>query len=91
MQVIYAISLVAWLFVLGMSAMNFDSPGAFGDAATWLIVLFIAIYPIAFLVAAITGWVMFARRRHRAALLWNCLPLLWFVPLVALLIYAFAS
>ncbi|QHW30522.1 hypothetical protein GZH47_06420 [Paenibacillus rhizovicinus] len=90
-QIIYVISVVAWLFVLGMSVMGFDSPQAQYDMMTWLIFIYILIYPLAMAASAVTAWVLFARRRHRSALLWNGIPLLWIVPLFALLIYVFVA
>ncbi|QHT60213.1 hypothetical protein GXP70_09840 [Paenibacillus lycopersici] len=90
-QLVYLVSLVAWLFVLGMSVMGFDSPKAAYDVTTWLIFIYILIYPAAILGSMIAGWILFARRRRRAAMLWNGIPLLWLLPLIALLIYAFAS
>lgn len=88
-QLIYLLSLVAWLFVLGMSVMGFDSPKAAYDMTTWLIFVYILIYPLAILGSAIAGWSRYARRRYSAALLWNSAPLLWLVPLITLLSYVF--
>ncbi|NOU99633.1 hypothetical protein [Paenibacillus planticolens] len=80
-QLVYVLFVLLWLFIAGMSVMMFDSPDGAGKATTWLIFLAILLYPAGLLTALIAGWVMFSRRRHKAALIWNCIPLLWILPL----------
>ncbi|MBO7746547.1 hypothetical protein I8J29_20230 [Paenibacillus sp. MWE-103] len=90
-QLIYVISLAAWLFVLGMSVMGFDGPEAASDSATWLLFAYVLVYPAAILAGGIAGWIRFAKRGYRSALIWNGLPLPWLIPLIALLVYAFVA
>lgn len=86
-QIFYVLFVVVWLFMSGMSIMMFDSPDAAGDAQTWLIFIFILLYPLTLLAALIAGWVLFSRRRHKAALIWNSVPLIWIVSLGGFLLY----
>jgi hypothetical protein len=76
------------MFIAGMSVMMFDDPDAISDAPTWLIFIAILLYPVGLLAAIIGGWVTFSRRRYRASLIWNCIPLLWIVPLSGFLAYS---
>lgn len=87
-QIVYVLFVIVWLFVAGMSVMMFDHPDAASDVTTWLIFSYIVIYPLGLLAALIAGWILFSRRRYKAALIWNCIPLLWIVPLLGFLAYA---
>ncbi len=90
-QLIYVVSLIGWLFVLGMSAMGFDDPKAMNSVMLWLILAYILVYPAAVLISAVAAWIKFARGRLKAALIWNAVPLLWLVPLLVLLFIVFLS
>lgn len=90
-QLFYLLFVIAWLFVAAMSVMLFDSPDAAESATTWLIFIAILLYPVFLLVGVIGSWVMFARRKYRAAIIWNCIPFVWIVPIIGVLIYAMAS
>ncbi|MNQ92332.1 hypothetical protein D3C85_1077550 [compost metagenome] len=87
-QIVYVLFVLVWLFIAGMSVMLFDDPDAVGHLGTWLIFISILLYPLGLIAAIIGGWVTFARRRYRAVTIWNCIPLLWIVPIVGFLVYA---
>ncbi|WP_248930307.1 hypothetical protein [Paenibacillus hamazuiensis] len=87
-QIVYVLFIAVWLFISGMSVMMFDSPEAAGDVQTWLIFIFILLYPLAFLVSLVLGWVFFSRRKYKAALIWNGIPLIWIASLGGFLMYA---
>ncbi|WP_139990972.1 hypothetical protein [Paenibacillus paridis] len=87
-QIIYLLFIAVWLFVSAMSVMMFDSADATGDALTWLIFIYILLYPAGLLAALIGGWVLFYRRSYKGALVWNGVPLLWVMPLLGFLVYA---
>ncbi|WP_027085626.1 hypothetical protein [Cohnella panacarvi] len=87
-QLVYVLFIVVWLFMAGMSVMMFDSPDAAGNATTWLVFILILLYPVGLLAALIAGWKRFSRRRYKAALIWNGIPLVWIVPLGGFLLYA---
>lgn len=81
-QLLLALSLLPWVVMFGLSAMAFDSGFS---AGAWLLVLPIWIYPLLVLGGVIASWVMFSRRRHRAAALWSLGPLLYGVALIVVL------
>lgn len=80
-QLVYVLFVLVWLFIAGTSVMMFDDPEAISDVTTWLVFIAILLYPAGLLAALIGGWASFSRRRYRASLIWNCIPLLWIVPL----------
>ena len=83
-QIIYLISFLPWLLVFGMSFMSFDQ--GFG---LWNISFVggIALYPVAVLVGAILGWVL-RTRNQRAAIIVNLVPLLWWIGIGSLILFA---
>ncbi|MBB3113908.1 hypothetical protein FHS18_006023 [Paenibacillus phyllosphaerae] len=85
-QLIFVLLIIVWMVVAGLSIMMFDSPEAATHVPTWLFFLYIASYPIGVIAGIITGWVLFAKKRYKAALIWNSLPLLWIVPITILLL-----
>ncbi|KRE59444.1 hypothetical protein ASL11_24715 [Paenibacillus sp. Soil750] len=87
-QIVYVIFVLIWMFIAGMSVMMFDDPDAINNTTTWLIFITIWLYPVGLLAAIIGGWVTFSRRHYRASLIWNCIPLLWIVPLGGFLVYS---
>lgn len=90
-QIVYLIFVLVWLFIAGMSVMLFDDPDAASNVTTWLIFIAILLYPVGLLAALIGGWVSFSSRRYRASLVWNCIPLIWIVPLGGFLAYSLLS
>jgi len=91
MQCIYVLFGPFWLYFAMISAMMFDSPGAAENQ--WLFILFLLIwmYPIGLLAGAIVSWVYYFRRRWTAAWLWNCLPLVWVLPIGSFVVYTIIS
>ncbi|RTE10665.1 hypothetical protein [Paenibacillus whitsoniae] len=90
-QLFYLLFVFVWLFVSGMSVMMFDSLDASGSAMTWTIFISIILYPAGLLAGLIGSWIMFARRKYRAAMIWNGIPLVWIVPIAGFLVYAMTS
>ncbi|GFN30760.1 hypothetical protein [Paenibacillus xylaniclasticus] len=89
-QFIYVLLLVVWLVMTAMSAMLFDSPQAERQAAPWLILVYILLYPVGVIVSIVLGWVKFASGQYKQLLIWNAIPLIWIVPFVVLMVYAFS-
>ncbi|WP_127533611.1 hypothetical protein [Paenibacillus kobensis] len=89
-QVIYVVLLLVWLFIAGMSVMMFDDPQAVNDITTWLVFIFILLYPVGVIVSIVAGWVVFARGRYKRMLIWNAIPLVWIIPLIILSVYVFS-
>ncbi|OPH59046.1 hypothetical protein BC351_22225 [Paenibacillus ferrarius] len=87
-QIVYVLFIAVWLFIAGFSVMMFDDPSAMSDTKTWLIFSYIVAYPLGLLAALIGGWVLFARTRYKAALIWNAIPLIWIVPMLGFLVYS---
>ncbi|MWC29356.1 hypothetical protein [Paenibacillus sp. MMS18-CY102] len=83
-QIIYVISFLPWLLVFGMSFMSFDQ--GFG---VWNVSFVggIALYPVAVIAGAILGWILH-KRSKRAAIIWNLVPLLWWVGIGSLFLFA---
>ncbi|BBH20091.1 hypothetical protein Back11_14360 [Paenibacillus baekrokdamisoli] len=90
-QIIYSLFIFVWLFIAGMSVMGFDSPQAATDPTTWLIFSYILLYPVGLLIALIAGWVCYSRRKYKAALIWNGIPLIWILPMLGLIAYVIFS
>lgn len=74
-QLIYALCLVPWLFVWGMSVMVFDAGIHFWNSFYFTI---ISLFPVAALGCSILAWILRVRRR-RAAVLINLIPMLWII------------
>jgi peptidoglycan/LPS O-acetylase OafA/YrhL len=77
-QAIYALCLVAWLFVWFMSFMLFDNGTHLWNS---LIFLLISLFPIAVVGSSITAWILRSHRRQTAIAI-NLIPILWIVPFV---------
>jgi len=84
LQIIYILFIAVWLFIAGMSVMMFNRPEVFEMAVTWLLIAYLLAYPLGLLTALITGWILFARGKYRAALIWNGFPLLWILSALAI-------
>lgn len=88
LQVVYVLFVAVWLFMAFMSLMMFNDASVFAETNTWLYIAYILAYPLALLAALIAGWILFAHRKYRAALLWNGLPLLWILSTLGIVPYA---
>lgn len=80
-QIIYVLFIAAWLLIMGVSVMAISDPNAYDKVWPWLIILFITLYPVGVLTAIIMGWVCYKRRKLRAALIWDAIPLVWIIAL----------
>ncbi|MCF2939544.1 hypothetical protein L1N85_14060 [Paenibacillus alkaliterrae] len=71
-----------------MSVMMFDTPGS--EKLLWAQALFAAIwiYPLALLASMIVSWILYHYRKMKTAVTIGMVPLLWVLPIVALLGYA---
>lgn len=65
--------MIPWLLFWGISFMSFDQ--GFSWAAVGIVVG-IGLYPVAAIVCAIFAWTL-RKRRKRAAILINLIPLIW--------------
>jgi hypothetical protein len=72
-QVLYALSLVPWFAIWGLSFMSFDSGVNVYNIS---FVLAITLYPVAVIIGSILAWV-FRKKKKRFALIINLIPLLW--------------
>lgn len=81
-QAIYALSLLAWIFVWIMSFMVFDQGIALWNTLFFLV---ITIYPIVVVACSALGWFQ-RNRRQRLAITLNLIPLLWIIPFVVFLL-----
>ncbi|WP_127498204.1 hypothetical protein [Paenibacillus glycanilyticus] len=86
-QIIYLLFLIPWLFTFGMSFMSFD--GGF-TALNILFVLGLGVYPLFMIACSIVAWTLH-RGYKRAAILSNCVPMLWVGSIGTLLLYATLS
>lgn len=81
-QSLYALCLLPWLLVWGLSFMSFDQGFAWTSFA---LVAGIGIYPIAVVLCSIFAWIL-RKRRKRLATLLNLIPMVWIlclgIPLV---------
>jgi len=83
-QIIYALGLLPWLFIWGMSVMVFDAGVYLGNT---LFFIAISAYPIAVIGCSITAWLLRLRRR-RTAIFVNLLPVLWILGIGLLLVFS---
>ncbi|REK74284.1 hypothetical protein [Paenibacillus paeoniae] len=79
-QILYVIGLLPWFVFWGLSFMSFDSGVG---AANLGFVLAITIYPIAVVACSIIAWVIH-KRKKRAAVIVNLIPMLWVLGLGSL-------
>lgn len=75
LQILYALGLIPWLLVWGLSFMSFDQ--GFG-VANVAFVCSIGLYPVAVIVCSIYAW-RNRKRKARAAAIVNLVPMLWIV------------
>ncbi|MGF7030776.1 hypothetical protein J2T17_001682 [Paenibacillus mucilaginosus] len=82
-QCLYAVSLMAWFPVWGMSFMVFDQ-----GIALWNTLFFLSIsaYPVAVLGCSVAAW-MLRKRRQRTAVAVNLAPVIWIAALGGLFLF----
>lgn len=74
-QIIFAISLVPWFVIWGLSFMSFDAGVNFYNIS---FVLTITLYPVAVILSSIFAWA-YSVKKKRFAIMINLLPLLWII------------
>jgi peptidoglycan/LPS O-acetylase OafA/YrhL len=74
-QVLYALSLVPWLMIWGLSFMSFDSGFHVYNVS---FVLAITLYPVAVLVGSVLAW-LFRNKKKKFAIIINLLPFVWII------------
>lgn len=67
LQVVQLVSLAPWLMMAGLAVMAFDAPGSDKMWQPWAFVLAIWSYPLWLVLAGVAAWVLFAVRKHVAA------------------------
>lgn len=86
-QIIYVLALIPWLFTFGVSFFAFDSGFSVGSV---LFVVVIGVYPIFMITSSIVAWCIH-KRYKRAAIITNCVPMLWIGSIGTLVLYAYLS
>jgi hypothetical protein len=81
-QLIYAICLIPWFPIWGLSFMSFDNGIALGNSA---FVIGIGLYPVAVIICSILGWLL-QRRNKMLAIIFNSVPMLWIIGFVLLML-----
>ncbi|WP_276358341.1 hypothetical protein [Cohnella caldifontis] len=76
-QFLYALCIIPWLLIWGISFMSFDQGFSWFGVA---LVTGVGIYPIAAVISSILAWIL-RKRRKRLAILFNFIPLLWILGL----------
>lgn len=76
-QIAYALLTVVWLIVALMSFMLFDSSEAWTNTPTWFLFVFVWLYPLAVAISAVVSWVLYHKRKFKAAVWTDLIPLLW--------------
>ncbi|MDQ1147767.1 hypothetical protein QE429_004594 [Bacillus sp. SORGH_AS 510] len=74
-QILFALSLIPWFIIWGLSFMSFDSGVNLANSS---FVLAISLYPVAVIVGSIIAWV-FRVKKKRFAIMINLVPLLWII------------
>jgi len=90
-QILYGLFLFIWFVFLGLSVMMFDTPGSEKDPTTLTIFFLILIYPLGLVAGILTSWICYSRQKYTAAYWFNCIPLLWLIPIVGFWSYALLS
>ncbi|MFD0670721.1 hypothetical protein [Cohnella sp. GCM10027633] len=83
LQIVYALGLIPWLFVWGLSFMSFDQGFGFANVA---FVGTIGMYPVAAIVCSIFAWKL-RKRKARAAAIVNLIPMAWILGVGGLIVY----
>ncbi|GKU80641.1 hypothetical protein [Niallia sp. NCCP-28] len=76
-QILYAVCLLPWLVVFGMSFMSFDQGISFANSA---FVIGIGVYPLFVIICSIYAWI-YRKRKKKLAIIVNFLPMLWIIGL----------
>lgn len=82
-QLLYAICLIPWIFVWGLSFMSLDQGFGAGNVA---FVVGIGLYPVAAIASSILSW-RFRKRQPKLAAGLNLIPLVWVLVLGAPIAY----
>ena len=78
-QIVYVLWIALWLIFALMSFMLFDSSEAWTDAPTWFLFIFVWLYPLAVVASAVVSWVLYHKRKFKAAVWTDLIPLVWVV------------
>jgi hypothetical protein len=73
-QALSLLSLVPWCTIAALSVMVFDAPGSDQMIEPWLFVGTVWLYPLFPILCAIVAWVLYRKRRWRAATIVTSLP-----------------
>ncbi len=84
LHVVYALFMIVWLFVAGMSAMGFNDASVFNHTFTWLLLAYLFSYPLGVTAAIIGGWMFYKRQKYKVSLFWNAYPMLWILSLIGI-------
>lgn len=80
-QIFYVLLGVLWFVFWAMSVMMFDA-GVTTSAA--IIFGILSLYPVAVIVCGVLAWLFYRKKRRRAALYVNLVPMLWVVAVIAI-------
>lgn len=87
-QIIFGIFLFAWFLFMEFSVMLFDAPGSEKNPTVLTLFFTILAYPAGLLAGVITSWILYTRRKYTLAYVFNCIPLLWVIPIIGFVAYA---
>ncbi|PKG22796.1 hypothetical protein [Niallia nealsonii] len=76
-QILYAVCLLPWLVVFGMSFMSFDQGISVANSA---FVFGIGVYPIFVIICSVVAWI-YRKRKKKLAIIVNLIPMLWIIGL----------
>ncbi|MGZ4135924.1 MAG: hypothetical protein ACXVPC_12260 [Tumebacillaceae bacterium] len=88
-QLLFVLFLLIWFFVSIASAMMFDAPGSEKSTGLWVLFYSIMAYPAGLVVGVLGSWICYARGKYRSAYVFNFIPAIWVIPIVAMMGYAF--
>ncbi|MEH7302616.1 hypothetical protein [Neobacillus drentensis] len=77
-QILFALSLIPWFIIWGLSFMSFDS-GV--NLANGSFVIAITLYPVAVITCSILAWVFRVKRKKFSTII-NLFPMLWIVAFI---------
>jgi hypothetical protein len=81
-QILFALSLIPWFVIWGLSFMSFDSGVNLANSS---FVIIISLYPVAVIVGSILAWV-FRGKKKRFAIMINLVPLLWIIAFMGFMV-----
>ncbi len=82
-QILYAVSLIPWIIIWGLSFMSFDGGVNLSNVS---FVLIISLYPVAVIACSILTW-LFRSKKKKLALVINLIPLVWVIGFVGLMVF----